>query len=225
MPGTVCGHCWPSLRFLDRPWCEVLGTPFALDMGIGAVSPEAIANPPPFRRARSAVVYDGIARQLVHGLKFRDRTDIAPWIAAWMARAGTELVADADAIVPVPLHARRLFWRRFNQAAELGRALSKRSGTPLLSDAVRRVRPTRQQVGLGARARQDNVRGAFQVPQAAEIDVRGRTLLVVDDVYTTGTTVTAVSKALLKAGAAAVDVLTFARVLPGDFLPDELETI
>lgn len=224
-PGTVCGCCWPSLRFIDKPWCEVLGTPFTHDMGDGAVSPEAIASPPPFRRARSAVVYDGIARELVHGLKFRDRTDIAPWIAQWMARAGAELIADADAIVPVPLHARRLFWRQFNQAAELARALSRRSGKPLLTDAVLRVRPTRQQVGLGARAREDNVRGAFRVPPTAEIDVKGRTLLVIDDVYTTGTTVAAVAKTLVRAGAAHVDVLTFARVLPGDFQPDQLQTI
>lgn len=212
-PGTLCGQCWPSLRFLDRPWCEVLGTPFAHDMGEGAVSPEAIANPPPFRRARSAVAYDGIARQLVHSLKFRDRTDLAPWIAAWMARAGSELLAEADAIVPVPLHARRLFWRRFNQAAELARALSERSGVPMLADAIRRVRPTRRQVGLGARAREDNVRGAFQVPQRSEIDVKGRALLVVDDVYTTGTTASAVARTLMRSGAASVDVLTFARVL------------
>lgn len=213
-PGTLCGQCWPSLRFLDRPWCEVLGTPFAHDMGEGAISPEAMASPPPFRRARSAVAYDGIARQLVLSLKFRDRTDLAPWIAAWMARAGSELLTDADAIVPVPLHARRLFWRRFNQAAELARALSARSGVPMLADAVRRVRPTRQQVGLGARAREDNVRGAFQVPRGSEIDVSGRTLLVVDDVYTTSTTVSAVARTLLRSGAANVDVLTFARVLP-----------
>jgi len=194
-------------------------------MGDRILSADAIANPPPFARARAAVVYSGIARRLVHELKFGDRTDLAPWIAVWMARSGAELIADADAIVPVPLHRRRMLWRRFNQSAELARALSRRFGKPFLADAVRRIRPTRQQVGLGAREREANVRGAFRVDEAAEIEVRGRRLLLVDDVYTTGTTVAAVTRALKRAGAADVDVLTFARVLPGDFQPDEAETI
>ena len=224
-PGTLCGQCWPTLRFIERPWCEVLGTPFSHEMGEGILSADAIANPPPFARARSAVVYEGAARQMALGLKFRDRTELGPWMARWMMRAGGELVADADVIVPVPLHRRRFFWRRFNQSAELARAIGVQSGKPFAPDAVIRVRPTRQQVGLGARERETNVRGAFRVPTEAEILVRGRRVLLVDDVYTTGTTVSAVTRALKRGGAADVDVLTFARVLPGDFRPDEAGTI
>jgi predicted amidophosphoribosyltransferase len=107
-PGVLCGACWPKLRLLERPWCAVMGTPFTHDMGEGFLSAEAIADPPPFERARAAVAYSGVARQMVQGLKYQDRTDLAPWMARRMLRAGAELIADADVVVPVPLH-----WRRF----------------------------------------------------------------------------------------------------------------
>ncbi len=216
-PGTLCGQCWPQLRFLERPWCEVMGTPFSHEMGEGLLSAEAIANPPPFERARSAVAYGGVARQMVQNLKYRDRTDLAPWMAGWMLRAGGELLAGCDLVVPVPLHRRRFLWRRFNQSAELGRAVARNAGLPFEPGAVRRVKATRQQVGLGLREREDNVRGAFSVPEAAEILIAGRRLLVVDDVFTTGATVSALTRVLKRKGAAAVDVLTFARALPQDF--------
>jgi ComF family protein len=224
-PGTLCGACWPKLKFLERPWCEVMGTPFSHDMGEGFLSADAIANPPPFRRARAAVSYSGVARQMVQGLKYRDRTDLAPWMARWMLRAGSDIIADADIVVPVPLHWRRFFSRRFNQSAELARAVAGLTGKRFEPSAVRRVKVTRQQVGLGQREREDNVRGAFRVPSEAEIHVTGRHVLLVDDVYTTGATVSAVARALKKAGAASIDVLTFARVIPGDFQPDEAATI
>lgn len=224
-PGTLCGQCWTGLRLLEKPWCEVMGTPFAHDMGEGFLSAEAIANPPPFGRARAAASYAGVARKMVQGLKYSDQTDLAPWMAGWMLRAGAELVADADVIVPVPLHRRRFFWRRYNQSAELARALSRQSGLPFEPMAVVRIKVTRQQVGLGVREREDNVRGAFKVPAEAEILVRGRKVLVIDDVYTTGATVSAVTRALKRGGASGVDVLTFARVIPGDFRPGEVELI
>jgi ComF family protein len=224
-PGTLCGACWPRLRFLERPWCPVMGIPFSHDFGEGFLSAEAIANPPPFERARSVVAYAGVARQMVQGLKYSDRTDLAHWMARWMARAGGDLIAEADVIVPVPLHWIRFLRRRFNQSAELARAIASRSDTRFAPLALKRVKATRQQVGLALNERQDNVRAAFKVPPDHEIEVAGRRVLLVDDVYTTGSTVIAAARALRKAGASAVDVLTFARVLPGDFRPDEAETI
>lgn len=220
-PGALCGACWPKLRFLEKPWCAVMGTPFSHDVGEAFLSAEAIANPPPFARARAAVSYAGVAREMVQGLKYSDRTDLAPWMARWMKRAGAELIADAELVVPVPLHWRRFMTRRFNQSAELARALARQTGLPFEPRAVRRIKVTRQQVGLGYKERQENVRAAFAVPGEAEILIRGRRVLVVDDVYTTGATVSAVAKALTKSGALAVDVLTFARVLPGDFQAGE----
>jgi ComF family protein len=224
-PGVLCGECWPKLRLLERPWCPVMGTPFTHDMGEGFLSAEAIADPPPFERARAAVAYTGVARQMVQGLKYQDRTDLAPWMARWMLRAGAELVADADLVVPVPLHWRRFFRRQFNQSAELGRALSRLAGLRFAPSAVRRVKLTRQQVGLERHEREENVRAAFRVPAEAEIHIAGRRVLLIDDVYTTGATARSAAKALKRGGGAAVDVLTFARVLPGDFRPDESATI
>lgn len=213
--GGVCADCWRGLRFIEKPLCDVLGTPFAHDMGDGLLSAEAIADPPPFRRVRSAVQYDALARAMVHRLKYNDRTDLAPVMARWMARAGASLIEEADCLLSVPLHRRRLLARRYNQAAELARALSAQTGRPYLSGALIRRKATRSQVGLAAPARTDNVRGAFEVPDDARSALFGRAVVLVDDVYTTGATVKAVTRTLLRAGAGHVSVLTFARVVPG----------
>lgn len=223
--GALCGECWPKLRFLEQPWCDVLGTPFSYEVGEGMLSADAIANPPPFRRARAAVSYNGVARQMVLNLKFGDRTELAPSMARWMLRVAPDLVADADLIVPVPLHRTRYFNRRFNQSAELARALCALTGKRFAPEVVIRARATRQQVGLTARAREENVRGAFRVPKHMVPQARDKHILVIDDVYTTGNTVTSLTKTLKRAGATEVDVLTFARVLPGDFRPEEAGSI
>ncbi|PRD40941.1 amidophosphoribosyltransferase [Phyllobacterium phragmitis] len=213
-PGTVCGTCWSRLRFIDRPYCAVMGTPFAHDLGENFLSAEAIADPPPFQRVRAAVVHDGVPRRMVVGLKYHDQTNLAPWMARWMVRAGGELIADCDVIVPVPLHAFRFWARRFNQAAELARAVARQTDKPFEPEALLRVKRTRQQVGLATTERQRNVSGAFRVPQAEAIKISGRNILLIDDVYTTGATVKAATRALLRAHAASVDILTFSRVLP-----------
>jgi ComF family protein len=225
IPASLCGVCWRELRLIEKPWCEILGTPFQFDMGEGAVSPAAIADPPAFDRARSAVAYTGVARRMAQALKFNDRTDLAPWMALWMLRAGSELIAEADVVVPVPLHRRRFLWRRFNQSAELGRAVAAAAHLRFETNLVMRRRNTRQQVGLGRTERDDNVRGAFVVAKSARDAVRDRRILVIDDVFTTGATVSSVARSLKRAGARGVDVLTFARVLPEDFLDAESDPI
>ncbi len=212
---SLCPHCWSKLAFIERPYCEMLGTPFSHDLGPGILSADAIANPPPFDRLRSVALYDDLARILVHSLKYRDRTDLAPMMAGWMLRAGDGSVQAADVIVPVPLHRYRLLWRKFNQAAELARALGVASGKPVLIDAVRRTKRTRRQIGLGPRAREDNVRGAFSITPAGREALFGRRVVLIDDVYTTGATVASVTRTLKRAGIVDVTVLTFARALPG----------
>lgn len=212
--GALCGTCWSTLRPIERPYCDVLGTPFSYDVGEAIVSPEAMADPPPFAKARAAVVFDGVARRLVHGLKYKDRLDLADIMVRWMVRAGDDIIGEAELVVPVPLHRRRLFMRQANQSAELARALARYSRLPYLPSVLLRKRATRQQVGLGAHARADNVRGAFQVPRGQKKLIRNRSVLLVDDVYTTGATVKSASRTLLRAGAARVTVLTFARVAP-----------
>ncbi len=131
--GTLCASCWSGLRLIEKPYCARLGIPFAYDLGPNALSAEAIADPPPFDRCRAVAAYDGVARDLVHGLKYRDRLELAAWMANWMRRAGADIIAEADVVVPVPLHRRRLWHRRFNQAAELARmvAAGDRQAVPL----------------------------------------------------------------------------------------------
>src|SRR5580692_12414989 len=127
--GALCPACWRAMRFIERPFCERLGTPFEQDLGEGLLSPQAIADPPVFRRARAVARFeDGPARRLVHRLKYSDRGDLARPLGAWMARAGAELIAEADVIVPAPLHPLRLWRRRFNQAAALAQAIAAESG-------------------------------------------------------------------------------------------------
>ena len=209
----LCAACWAKLQQIDEPVCEVMGTPFAYDQGEGAVSAAGLANPPPWNRARAAVAYDDASRGIVHALKFHDTQEAGLLMARMMARAGRKLLADADVIVPVPLHAFRLWRRRFNQASYLTLRLSEQSGKPCLTDLIRRRKATRPQVGLDHEARRKNVKGAFTVDERKRLDVSGRRVLVVDDVMTTGATAGSCAKALLQAGAAQVDVLTFALVL------------
>lgn len=213
--GALCPNCWRDLRLIEKPYCAQLGIPFAYDLGPGALSAEAIADPPPFERCRAVAAFDQVARRLVHGLKYRDRLELANWMGVWMARAGTELMADADVVVPVPLHRRRLWWRRFNQSAALAKAVAGAGAKRFVPGALLRVRPTAQQVGLSANERERNVSGAFRVAAAGRADVAGRRVLLVDDVYTTGATAKAATRALRRGGAAAVDVLVFARVVRG----------
>ncbi len=211
--GGLCPVCWGELRLIEKPYCARLGLPFAYDLGAGALSAEAIAEPPPFDRLRAVARFDTVARALVHGLKYRDRTELARWMGAWMARAGSELTAEADLILPVPLHRWRLWLRRFNQSAALAQTVAAIADKPFAPMALRRVRATAQQVGLSAGERDRNVRGAFRVPADHKAIIAGRRVLLVDDVYTTGATARAVTRALLRAGASGVDVLVFARVV------------
>ena len=212
----VCPACWSKLAFIAAPYCPRLGIPFAYDPGPGILSMQAIADPPAYNRARAAVRYDDVARKLVHGLKYGDRMDLAPMIGRWMIRAGHELLGDADALVPVPLHWRRLWTRRFNQSAALAEHIARESGIAVTHAALKRVKATAQQVGLSRKDRATNVQGAFKVAPDARPEVAGRRLILIDDVLTSGATSDACARALLRAGAAQVDVLVFARVVdPG----------
>ena len=210
--GALCSSCWRAMRFIERPFCDRLGTPFEHDLGEGLLSPQAVTDPPVFQRARAVARFeDGPARRLVHRLKYSDRGELAAPMGAWMARAGADVLAEADAITPVPLHARRLWTRRFNQAAALGREIARRAGKPFEPALLRRVKATRSQVGLSREQRVQNMQGAFRAAPAAS--VQGRRIALVDDVLTSGATANAAARALLRAGAAQVDLIVFARVV------------
>jgi ComF family protein len=215
----LCPHCWSKLSLIEPPYCARLGIPFLYDPGPGLLSMEAIANPPAYDRARAVVLYDDIARVLIHRFKYSDRLDLAPMMGQWMARAGRELLAEADALIPVPLHWRRLWARRFNQPAVLAEEINKLHHLPVLHDTLKRVRPTAQQVGLSKTQRADNVQGAFKVPDECKANIIGRRLVLIDDVLTSGSTVDTCARALLRAGAGHVDVLVFARVVAAARIP------
>jgi ComF family protein len=212
--GSLCPECWGRVGFIERPYCERLGTPFSVDLGVeGLMSPEAFADPPVYDRARAVARFeDGPVRILIHRLKYYDRLEIAETLGAWMARAGADILSDAGLLVPVPLHESRLRSRKFNQSNALAEVVSRRCGVPVDPFALRRIKKTASQVGLSRSQRAINLQGAFQVPEAMVPRVARRSIVLVDDVLTSGATVNAAARALLRAESRRVDVLVFARV-------------
>jgi ComF family protein len=179
------------------------------------ISAAAAAAPPDWDRARAVARYDGVMRTLVHDLKFRDRHDARRLFGRWLAHAGTELLHDADLIVPVPLTRSRLLRRRFNQAAILATEVSRCSGIPSEPLLLLRTKSTPPQVGLTREQRRQNVSGAFALAEHRRARVAGAKIVLVDDVVTTGATANACARTLKRGGAARVDVLTLALVTDG----------
>lgn len=214
--GQLCGACWSAVDFIAPPVCAACGVPFEYALGDGALCPVCVGAAPVFDRARAAMRYGPVAARLVIGLKHGDRTHLVPTLGPWMARAGADLLEDAEVVVPVPLHRRRLIARRFNQSLLLARALTLGADVTLATDALRRARATPSQAGLTRDQRQRNVGSAFAVADKRRHLVEGKRVLLVDDVLTTGATADACAKALRRAGAVQIDVLTLARVVLSD---------
>ncbi len=212
-PSALCPACWGRLGFLHAPACSCCGHPFEHEVGPAGLCGACAAARPPFRRARAALRYEEGCRDLILRFKHADRSDAAPAFARWMARAGAELTKDCDLIAPVPLHWRRLFRRRYNQAALLSQRIAAVTAKSHAPDLLRRLRPSAEQGRLGRRARRARVAGAFEVKASWRDQVRERNILLIDDVLTTGATASACAETLLDAGARAVDVLTLARVV------------
>jgi ComF family protein len=211
--GLLCGTCFAKIDFISSPLCARLGIPLPFDTGGPLLSASAIASPPVYDRARAAVHYSDAVRGLIQSFKYRDRQEGLPLFARWLNKAGAELLADADLILPVPLYPTRLWQRRFNQSAMLALALGRFSGVRVDCFVLKRVRRTASQVGLTADQRRRNVAGAFRVDTGRDAAVRGKKLVLVDDVITTGATVEACARVLKRSGAARVDVLAVARAV------------
>lgn len=209
---ALCPSCWGKVDFIRPPLCDRLGLPMPFDVGGPMISAAAVAALPDYDRARAVARFDGPIRALVHDLKFRDRHDSLRLLARWLRQAGSELLEDADLLVPVPLARARLLSRRFNQSALLARELSRLTGIPADPFALRRTRRTKSQVGLTPDQRRKNVRGAFAVPQSRKASVEGARIVLIDDVITTGATAGACARVLKRAGAERVDMLVVALV-------------
>ena len=209
--GRFCAECWPSLSFITAPQCACCGAPFDHDRGAGTRCGQCLLKSPRYATARAALAYDGAARTVLLGFKHGDRQHLARLMAPHVARVGVGVLGPDALLVPVPLHYTRLWRRGFNQAALLARAVGRRTAVPLAVDALVRVRRTALSRGLNRRKRAENVRAAFRV--RAPDQIRGRNIVLVDDVLTTGATADACARMLLRAGAARVDVLTWARVV------------
>lgn len=212
-PGALCPACWGRIDFLAPPLCAACGQPFEFDPGDGALCGACIRSPATFRRARAVFRYDDASKQLILRFKHADATEGAPAFARWMARAGAELLEGCDLIAAVPMHRLRLFHRRYNQAAMLAVALGRLRGIPADPLLLVRRRRTVPQGMLGRAARHGNVKGAFVLGRGMGPKVAGRRVLLIDDVLTSGATVSECAKVFLGAGAAQVDVLTLARVI------------
>ena len=231
-PGGVCPECWEKITFISAPdtsssGCSVCGHPFEYSAELpgnetgnknSVICGSCARDEPPFGRARAAFIYDDISRKMVLAFKHSDQTQWAGLFATMLERAGRELINDCDLIIPVPLSRAKLFSRRYNQSAEMARQLAKRSGKPFAPGILSRIpargakKPT--QARLSRRARFENVRGVFKVLPKSAPNIEERSVLLVDDVLTTGATVRSATRALLAGGAKNVDVLTLAMV-PG----------
>ncbi|HEX3487302.1 MAG TPA: ComF family protein [Micropepsaceae bacterium] len=216
-PHSLCASCWSAISFIEEPFCAACGIPFDIDPGGETLCGPCHATPRAFDRARSLLRYDDASKALILSFKHGDRLESAPAFARWLERSGRSLLAETDLIVPVPLHRWRLWRRRYNQAAILAEGLARLSARPHDPLVLERKRPTPSQGQMpSAKARRRNVLGAFRVPPTKAAAVKGRAILLVDDVFTTGATLDACARALKRAGAARVDALTMARVVrPG----------
>ena len=219
-PGQLCAACFGTATLLAGPCCAHCGTPVDPDWS-GLACLDCATRPPPWRQARAALRYDALARRLILPLKYADRPELARALALHMARAGAILLGEADLLVPVPLHRRRLYARRYNQAALLAREVGRLAAKPALLDALCRVRATQPLHEKGPVARRAELSGAIQANPRRLTQLRGIRVLLVDDVLTSGATAGVCADALLAAGAARVDLLVAARTVRGDAEEDE----
>lgn len=204
----LCPDCWKELVFLEGPACAACGYPFEYE---GALCAACLRTPRKFDRARAALRYDDASRVMVINFKHADRTEYARYFAALLYQAGRDMFEGAHMILPVPLHKRRLFQRRYNQAALISRYLGEKTGVAVFQNLLQRSKHTPPQEG-GHKKRKKNVSGAFCLRPTADVSVKGKNIILVDDVFTTGATVEGCAALLKKNGAVRVDVLTLCRV-------------
>jgi ComF family protein len=215
-PGTLCSDCWGSITFLGEPICATCGTELPTMGGPGTLCGPCLAVPPPFDRARAVMRYGEVGRTMAHRLKYGRRLSLAGVMATHVARLLSEGAPETMLLVPVPLHRWRIWSRGFNQAALIARHMSKRTGIAVGVDLLRRIRNTPPLHSLTARERERLVRGAFALAAGADDRLRGKTAILIDDIWTTGATATACARLLRASGAERVEILCWTRVSRSD---------
>ena len=210
---ALCPSCWKAIHFITSPFCEQCGLPFEVPVEKGTLCTECLTDPPPFTAARSVYLYDEASKGMI--LKFKHGDQLHPSMAMgeWMRRVIQDFLPTVDLILPVPLHRWRLWRRRYNQAALLAKAMSRHTGKDVALDALRRIKPTASQGHQNRAERERNVKGAFGVDKNWHQQIKGKNLLLVDDVMTSGATIRACCTVLQKAGASTIYVATLARVM------------
>ena len=214
--GALCVPCWQNIHFITDPLCHHCGLPFDYAIGERALCGHCMQHKPAYTQARALFRYDQHSRNQILSLKYHDKTGLVPIYGQWLVRIAESYKKQVDVIMPVPLHYSRLVWRRYNQAALLAHALADRTQITCLPDTLQRIRKTPTQSGLTRRQREDNVRGAFRIKAKNRDLIKGKSVLLVDDVMTTGATLDACARTLHDAGVIDVYVVTLARTVMGD---------
>lgn len=214
-PGMVSPAMWPKLSFIAAPYCGCCGFPFEFSTDApGALCAACLKEPPVYRRARAALVYDDISRDLILGFKHGDQIHNVRAFLPWLKQAGRDVIDDADILMPVPLHRWRILKRRYNQSAVIAQHLGRDIGKPVLLDGLTRIRATPTQGHLKAKDRERNVKKAFALNPARHNQIENKKILLIDDVYTTGSTVKECARVLMEQGrASSVDILAVAKVV------------
>jgi ComF family protein len=215
-PGEISPEAWASLRFIAAPFCGCCGRPFSFEVNGESLCAKCVQDPPEFNASRAPLIYDDYSRSLILKFKHADQMHLVTTFLPWMIRSGEELIRDADILIPVPLHHWRLFKRRYNQAAIIAKALSKAVNVPWNPFILERSKATVSQGFMTSEQREKNVKNAFRIHPKYMDWIKGKNVLLIDDVYTTGATVRECARVLLAAGAARVDVLVLAKVVKGD---------
>lgn len=206
----LCGPCWTSITFITHPYCATCGLPFDIDVGPDMVCASCIQDPPLFQKARGVFLYKDTSKQLIFKLKHGDQTHLARMFAEWMVTYGQDVLPETDVLIPVPIHWTRLLNRLYNQAGLLSARIADLTSLPIDYHSLKRSTATPSQGTKSKKDRWENVKKAFIVADKEKI--KGKGVLLVDDVMTSGATVKACTRALLKAGAKHVNVLTLGRV-------------
>lgn len=213
---SLCATCFSNIHLISEPYCHCCGSNFTYDIGHAELCISCLTEAPLFDRARAALNYDEHSRKLITRVKFSDRSDLVALGAMLMSQAGTELLANTDIIIPVPLHWHRLLSRKYNQSQLFAQALARMHSIRCIPHGLQRTRATAPQMMLDWHERQHNVKDAFRVRPSLAATLKGKRILLIDDVFTTGATIHACTKALKKAQVNTVFVLTLARRMPTD---------